>query len=289
MHRSKILPYLFISPALVLIFVIIFYPTLYGLYLSLCSQIPGTGEFKFMGLGNFSNFLTSKDFWQSVRVTLIFSLGYVVLTVVLGLFLAIMLNQRVKFSGIYMTLLFIPWVLSPTVAAIIWRWLFNPAVGLIELTMRRLGLVGIGGILSNPWGARAIMVSLSVWQGIPFSMLLLLAGLQSISSELIDAGRIDGATHWQSFRFIIWPLLKPQLLVLLLLLTIGAINASGTFLVVTDGGPGRATEVLGIYMYHIAFRFFQLTQGSALAVIMFFINLGITLIYMRFFSSEYQR
>jgi multiple sugar transport system permease protein len=187
-----------------------------------------------------------------------------------------------------MALLFIPWVLSPTVASIIWRWLFNPAIGLIEMTLRELGLVGIGGTLANPNGAMAIMIGLSVWQGLPFSMLLLLAGLQSISTELIEASRLDGASAWQVFRYITLPLLRPQLLVLLLLLTIGAVNASDAFIVVTDGGPGNATEVLGIRMYHMAFRFFQLTQGSALAVIMFFINLAIAVIYFRVFSAQYE-
>jgi ABC-type sugar transport system permease subunit len=187
-----------------------------------------------------------------------------------------------------MTVLFIPWVLSPTAAAIIWRWLFNPTLGLIELGLQDLGLVGIGGVLSNPAGARAIMIGLSVWQMLPFATLLLLAGLQGISKELVEASRIDGANLWQSFTKIILPLLRPQVLVLLLLLSIGAVNSSDVFIVVTDGGPGNATEVLGIHMYHIAFRFFQLSQGSALAMIMFLINLVMVVVYFRVLRPDTQ-
>jgi multiple sugar transport system permease protein len=273
---------------MILIVIIVLYPVLYGIQLSFTSQVPGTSEFRYVGLANYESILNSRAFRQSLQVTLIFSVGYVTITMLLALLLATLLNLRVKFSSVYMTVLFIPWVLSPTAAAIIWRWLFNPTLGLIELGLQDLGLVGIGGVLSNPAGARAIMIGLSVWQMLPFATLLLLAGLQGISKELVEASRIDGANLWQSFTKIILPLLRPQVLVLLLLLSIGAVNSSDVFIVVTDGGPGNATEVLGIHMYHIAFRFFQLSQGSALAMIMFLINLVMVVVYFRVLRPDTQ-
>lgn len=287
MARPKLFPYLLILPAFLMIAVFVFYPTLYGIRLSLSQQIPITGEFRFIGLTNFRNLLLSSDFQHSITVSLRFVFFYVMLCTVLGLALAVLMNRKMAMTGLYMTLIFIPWVLSDVVAAIVWRWMFNQQVGIIEVTLRRLGVGPPLGILASSSGALFVMVFLSTWRGLPYVMLLLLGGLQSISSELLEAAKIDGASGWRAFFSITLPLLRGQLLVVLLLLSIGAMNASGSFLTLTDGGPGRSTEVMALYMYHLAFRFFQLAQGSAVAVIMFFFNLFITAIYIRVFREQF--
>lgn len=285
---SQYIPYLLIAPALILIFIFVFYPTLYGFQLSLSEQVPVTGEFRLIGLTNFRNLLTNPEFLGTLVVTFKFAIFYVAIAIVLGLALALVMNLKLQFTGTYLTVIFIPWVLSDVVAGIIWRWMFNQSVGLIELTLRRLHISPAVGMLASPTGVIAVMVFLAVWRSLPFTMLLLLAGLQAISEELQEAAKIDGASAWNRLWSVTLPLLRPQLLVITLLLSIGAINASGIFLTVTDGGPGRSSEVTALYMYHTAFRFFQLTQGSAIAVIMFLINLTLTLIYLRIFRAEYQ-
>lgn len=286
--RSRLAPVILISPALVLILLFIFYPMLYSIRLSLSGQVPVTGDYVWIGIQNFQNLLTDPQFWDTIIVSLKFAVLYVALAIVLGLGLALIMNQKLQFTGAYLTIIFIPWVLSDVVAGIIWRWMFNQSVGIIELTLRRLQLGPPHGMLTSTNGVVLVMVFLAVWRGLPFTMLLLLAGLQSISRELIEAAEIDGANALARLRLITIPLLRKQLLVVTLLLTIGAINASGIFLTVTDGGPGRSSLVTALYMYRVAFQFFQLTQGSAIAIIMFFMNLIITLVYLRVFRSEYQ-
>lgn len=285
--RSRYIPYVLIAPALLLILVFVFYPTLYGIQLSLSEQVPITGEFRLIGLTNFQNLLTNPEFLGTLAVSFKFAIFYVAIAIVLGLGLALIMNRKLYFTGTYLTIIFIPWVLSDVVAGIIWRWMFNQSVGIVELTLRRLHLSPSVGMLASPTGVLGVMVFLAVWRSLPFTMLLLLAGLQAISQELIEAAKIDGANAWNRLWAVTLPLLRPQLLVVTLLLSIGAINASGIFLTVTDGGPGHATEVTALYMYHTAFRFFQLTQGSAIAMVMFVINLTITLVYLRIFRSEY--
>jgi len=286
--RSRLAPVILISPALVLILLFIFYPMLYSIRLSLSGQVPVTGDYVWIGIQNFQNLLTDPQFWDTIIVSLKFAVLYVAFAIVLGLGLALIMNQKLQFTGAYLTIIFIPWVLSDVVAGIIWRWMFNQSVGIIELTLRRLQLGPPHGMLTSTNGVVLVMVFLAVWRGLPFTMLLLLAGLQSISRELIEAAEIDGANALARLRLITIPLLRKQLLVVTLLLTIGAINASGIFLTVTDGGPGRSSLVTALYMYRVAFQFFQLTQGSAIAIIMFFMNLIITLVYLRVFRSEYQ-
>lgn len=286
--RSRFAPYIMISPALLLILVFVFYPTLYGIQLSLSEQVPITGEFRLIGLTNYQFLLTNPVFLGTLVVSFKFAFFFVIIAIVLGVALALLMNRKLRFTGTYLTIIFIPWVLSDVVAGLIWRWMFNQSVGIIELTLRRLHVSPEVGMLASPTGVLAVMVFLAVWRSLPFTMLLLLAGLQAISQELIEAAKIDGANVWNRLWSITLPLLRPQLLVVTLLLSIGAINASGIFLTVTDGGPGRATEVTALYMYHTAFRFFQLTQGSAIAMIMFAVNLTLALIYLRIFRSEYQ-
>lgn len=286
--RRQLAPFILISPALVLILIFIFYPMLYSVRLSLSGQVPVTGDYVWIGIQNFQNLLTDPQFWDTVIVSLKFAVLYVAFAIVLGLGLALIMNQKLQFTGTYLTIIFIPWVLSDVVAGIIWRWMFNQSVGIIELTLRRLQLGPPHGMLTSTNGVVLVMVFLAVWRGLPFTMLLLLAGLQSIPRELIEAAEIDGANALARLRLITIPLLRKQLLVVTLLLTIGAINASGIFLTVTDGGPGRSSLVTALYMYRVAFRFFQLTQGSAIAIIMFLMNLTITLVYLRVFRSEYQ-
>ncbi|MBI2939514.1 MAG: sugar ABC transporter permease [Chloroflexi bacterium] len=288
MRQSRALPYILISPSLALILAFVFYPTLYGFQLSFMRMIPLTGEFEFAGLENYSALLGARELWESARVTLFFGVQYVAVVIILGFALALIMNRKPRAMGLYMTLIFVPWVLSDVVASIIWRILFNQQIGIIELTMRNFPFWPKLGLITTPQGALWVMVLLGLWRGLPFAMLLLLAGLQTISRELIEAARIDGASSWRAFFSVTLPLMRSQALVLLLLASIGAVNAAATFLAVTQGGPGRYTEVLGLFLYRTGFQFFRIDHGSTIAVMMFLINLSLTLVYLRAFRSEYR-
>jgi ABC-type sugar transport system permease subunit len=265
-----------------MLFLVTLYPTLYSLYLSL--NRVRRGALEFVGLNNFRIILQSSDFWESLKLTLIFGFFYVVVTLAFAFILAMLFNQGLKFGSIYMTLVFIPWVLSEIVSGVVWRWMFYRDYGILQ------NLVGplFGGetLMATPAGAMGIVIAASVWRATAYVMLLILAGLQTIPEEVYEAAAIDGSNRWQAFWRITWPLIRPTTLVTIVLLTIESINAVGMFLAITEGGPGRATEVLSLHMYREALQFFHFGYGSALAVVMFVINVILGAVYLKFLQTE---
>jgi multiple sugar transport system permease protein len=206
--------------------------------------------------------------------------------IILGLLLAVMLNRRIKFNSVYLTVLFIPWVISDVISGITWRWLFNSQFSLLDFLLSPFGIVPSSWI-TKAWGAMGIVTAVHIWRNLAFSVLLLLAALQNIGPELYEASKIDGATGWSAFRKITLPLIMPTLLTATLLILIGAINQTGMILVLTNGGPVRATETLGVFMYREAFMNYHLTGGAALSAVLAFINAVIAALY--FAAMKYQR
>jgi len=282
MRQRRITPYLLVAPAFIVLFLVTLYPTLYSVYLSL--NRVRRGQLEFVGLNNFRIIFNSGDFWESLRLTLVFGFFYVLVTLAFAFILAMLFNQGLKFGSIYMTLVFIPWVLSEIVSGVVWRWMFYRDYGVLQ------NLVGplFGGetLMATPAGAMGIVIAASVWRATAYVMLLILAGLQTIPEEVYEAAAIDGSNRWQAFWRITWPLIRPTTLVTIVLLTIESINAVGMFLAITEGGPGRATEVLSLHMYREALQFFHFGYGSALAVVMFFINVILGAVYLKFLQTE---
>jgi ABC-type sugar transport system permease subunit len=263
-------------------FVVTLYPTLYSFYLSL--NRVRRGALEFVGLRNFEVILGSSDFWESMQLTLVFGFFFVLITIVFAFVLALLFNRGLALGSVYMTLVFVPWVLSEIVSGVTWRWMTYRDYGVIQ---NMLGpLFGNVTLITKPAGAMGIVIAASVWRSTAYVMLLILAGLQTIPGELYEAASIDGATRWGSFWRITWPLIRPATLVTVVLLSIQSINAVGMFLAITEGGPGRATEVLSLHMYREALQFFHFGYGSALAVVMFLVNLILGAIYLRFLRTE---
>jgi ABC-type sugar transport system permease subunit len=242
------------------------------------------GQLEFVGLNNFRIIFNSGDFWESLRLTLVFGFFYVLVTLAFAFILAMLFNQGLKFGSIYMTLVFIPWVLSEIVSGVVWRWMFYRDYGVLQNLIGPL--VGGETLMATPAGAMGIVIAASVWRATAYVMLLILAGLQTIPEEVYEAAAIDGSNRWQAFWRITWPLIRPTTLVTIVLLTIESINAVGMFLAITEGGPGRATEVLSLHMYREALQFFHFGYGSALAVVMFFINVILGAVYLKFLQTE---
>lgn len=278
----KYYPYLLIAPALGLISLVSLYPTLYSLYLSLHRIRRGTMEW--VGLQNFTTILTSAFFWQSLQRTLVFGVCFVSITLICAYALALMFNRKLALQGLYMTIIFVPWMLSDIVSGVIFRWLFLPRVGVGHRLLE--SLLGTSNLPGTPAGAMGIVIGATVWQATAFAMLLLLAGLQTVPREIYEAALIDGATRWQSFRYITWALVRPTTMITTLFLTIQAINTTGMFLAITEGGPGRATEVLSLYMYREVITFFNFGSAAALSVIMFVLNAALAILYIRNLRAE---
>jgi ABC-type sugar transport system permease subunit len=267
---------------IIFIITVSLYPTLYSLYLSL--NRSKRGQLEFVGLRNFEIIFKSNDFWESLLNTLIFGAFYVVLVMFFAFILALMFNRGVNLGGIYMTIVFIPWMLSEIVSGVMFRWLFLPQFGLLQNLLSPLFNDAI--LLGTPSGAMGVVTGATIWRSVAFAMLLLLAGLQTIPHDLSEAAAIDGANQWQTFWKITWPLLLPTTQVTIVFLTIIAINAAGLFLSITGGGPGRATEVLSLYMYREAILFFNFGYGAALSVIMFMLNALLAVIYIRTLRTQ---
>lgn len=282
MQQRKIYPYLLVTPAMLVLFVVTLYPTLYSFYLSL--NRVRRGELEFVGLRNFQVIFQSSDFWESLRHTMTFGFFYIIITLTFAFILAMLFNRGLRLGGVYMTLVFIPWVLSEIVSGVVWRWMFYRDYGVLQNILGPL----FGGetLITQPAGAMGVVVAASVWRATAYVMLLILAGLQTIPAEIYEAAAIDGSGRWQSFWRITWPLIRPTTLVTMVLLTIESVNTVGMFLAITDGGPGRSTEVLSLHMYREALQFFHFGYGSALAVVMFFINALLGFFYLRFLQRD---
>jgi multiple sugar transport system permease protein len=283
---NKLYPYLLIAPAILFVTVISLYPTLYTFYLSL--HRFQRGQLEWFGLRNFEIILDSNSFWNSIQLTAVFGFWFLLLVMVLGMLLAIVFNRNLTGNGVYMTLVFIPWMISEIVAGIMWRWMFLPNVGVIQ---NFLGpVIGTAddefSFLASGAGAMGVVVAATCWRALAFSALLLLAGLQTIPNELGEAASIDGATRWQSFWKVTWPLLLPTTQVTVVFMSIQAVNAVGMFLAITQGGPGRSTEVLSLQMYKEALTFNNWGYAGALAVMMFLVNAVLALIYIRALQSQ---
>ena len=282
MRVNKLYPYLLITPALVFITIVSLYPTLYSLFLSL--NRSRRGQLEYVGLRNFDIIFNSNDFWESLWNTAVFGLFFLVLVMVLAFLLSLMFNSGVRLGGIYMTIIFVPCMLSEIVSGVMFRWLFLPQFGLLQNWLSPLFNNAI--FLGTASGAMGVVTGATIWRSVAFAMLLLLAGLQTIPRDFSEAAAIDGANRWQSFWKITWPLLLPTTQVTVVFLTIIAINSAGLFLSITGGGPGRATEVLSLYMYREAIVFFNFGYGAALSVIMFILNAMLAIIYIRTLRSQ---
>lgn len=277
MRSNKYYPYLLIAPAMLLLALVSLYPTLYSLWLSL--QRFRRGVVEFGGLRNYQFLFSDDNFWNSLRVTLVFALFFIVLTMVCAYVLALAFNRRLRFGSVYMTIIFLPWMLSEVVSGIMFLWIFN--FGIAEAVIAPFFGAGYQ-FLASPVGAMGVVILATLWRSLAFAMLLILAGLQTIARDIYEATALDGANRWQTFWHVTWPLMLPTTTVTILLLSIQSVNATGMFLAITKGGPGRATEALSLYMYRqVTQPPFDFGYGAALSVVMFALNVGLAFLYIR--------
>ncbi|WP_346433914.1 sugar ABC transporter permease [Nonomuraea composti] len=262
-----------VAPVLVVMLVLIGWPLARGVYLSLTDAteanigrtigvnvIPSTYEF--VGLENYARILTSGLFWDKLLWTVIWTVVCVALHYGIGLGLAVMLNRRLRFRSVYRVLLILPWAVPAFVAAFIWRYLYNSDYGVINGFLKLAGLGGVGW-LDDPTTAKIAVIAVNVWIGVPFMMVALLGGLQSIPAELYEAAEVDGASAWQRFRAITLPGLSQVSSTVVLLGTIWTFNMFPIIFLVTRGGPGSETEILVTYAFREAFTGIRNYSGSA--------------------------
>ena len=275
-----------ILPALIMLLLVYAYPILRAFWLSVYTQNLGTElQRVFSGLSNYQRMAGDGRFWQSLSNTAIFTTASVLLELILGIGVALVLNQAFRGRSIVRTITLIPWALPTAIMGIAWAWIFNDQYGVVNDILRRLGLIDAGiSWLGDPTLAMIAVILADVWKTTPFIALLLLAGLQSISNDLYEAHSLDGASAWQSFWNITIPLLMPQIVIALLFRFAQAFAIFDLIQVMTGGGPAGATETVSIYIYSTVMRYLDFGYGSALIVVTFLILVAAVAIASFFLS-----
>jgi multiple sugar transport system permease protein len=283
--RVSVAPYLLVLPALLTLLLLFVYPIFWNGYLSIHDVKFTTfnQEWPSVGLDNYRQVLEDnifpRKFYTSLRVSLKFVGGSIVGQFVLGLALALALNSRIKGRELFRVLITLPWILSELVVAYIWLYLYQPS-GTINNLLTALGGPTIRW-LSTPETAIWALVLTNIWFGTPFTMLTLGSALTTIHPEIQEAATVDGASSWQVFRWITWPLIAPFAALNLILITMWTTNLFALPLAMTNGGPVYATTTTSLYMYRHAFEFGNFSIGSAIGVMLFLFNLLAAAIYVR--------
>ncbi len=277
-RREAITFYLFISPWLLGFLFFTLGPMLLSLYSSFTDWDLLTSPM-WVGLQNYSDAFADALFYQSLKVTAIYTLLYVPLDLLGGLMLALLVNARMRGVRFFRTVFYLPTVFSGVVFVVVWLWMLNPRGGLINLALSQIGIEGPRWLM-DPDLALYSLVMMSFW-GWGRSMVIFLAGLQTIPGELYEAAAIDGANGWQQFYKVTLPLLTPTIFFNLVLSVIFTFQTFTSAFVATDGGPLDSTLFLVLYIYRQAFQFLNMGYASALAWILFAIILVLTLIVVR--------
>lgn len=257
------------APAIAILLVMTIAPTIYLLHASFFNFTLLNAELKrFVGLGNFVQVFVDPTIRQNILATLLFVVLAVGIELFAGLILAVALAPRSFGNTIGSTILLLPFAVTPVVSALIWRQLLNPNYGWVDYYLQRVGIIGrpIEWLSSAPT-AWVAMISLDVWQWTPFVALILMAGLQGLPREPLEAAAVDGANAWQSFWHVTLPQLRPFIAIAVLLRVVEAFKTFGTVQILTGGGPGRSTELINLTLYRVGLQDFQIGAAAALGIV----------------------
>jgi multiple sugar transport system permease protein len=235
------------------------------------------GDMKWVGLANYKTLFQDDIFRKVLWNTLYYSVVSVPLGIMMSLLLAVFLNQKLKFMRFYRAAFFMPVISSFVAVAVIWQWIYNPDFGLLNYFLSWFGIDGPSWLTSSVWAMPAIILT-SVWKNLGYNMLIFLAGLQGISESYYEAADIDGAKWYTKFWHITVPLLSPTTFFVTVTSIIGSFQVFDAVYLMTQGGPARATSVLVHYIYQTAFQYLDIGYASAMAYILFFLVLIVTLI-----------
>jgi len=279
----------FLAPTMGTLISIVIFPLIFSLSLSFHSWnvISRTGGWKWVGISNYKTILMQDPYFRSaLKVTLVYIAGTVPLQFGLGLVVALILHRIVgKIIGFLRTVLIIPTILTPVVVGMIWRLMYNPDLGMLNYFLSLFGLPPIDWVGRGETALISVMMA-DIWEWTPFMALIILAGLQSLPQEPFEAAFVDGASSWQIFRYITFPLLTPAMLVALLIRLMDSFKTFDLIFVLTQGGPGMSTEILNYYTYRYGFKFFHLGYASALSWILLVIVTVISMVLIRILRSK---
>jgi multiple sugar transport system permease protein len=263
------LGWLLVTPALLVVLGMVGYPFLEAIRISFTDRMIGRGPGEWVGLANYEYILGWPEFGQMVVRTVLIAIAAVFLKTVVGLILAAALNQNFRGRNILRGVFMLPWILPTYIIVLVWRWIFDGQTGLLNQILVSWGLLAENyPFLARTWSAIGLLLFVLVWKGYPFYALTFLAGMQTISAELYDAAKVDGAGRLGRFRHVTLPGLRQIMGVVILLSTIWTMNSLEIPLLLTGGGPSNDTEVFPLLTYHLAMQNFRLGEGAALPIMM---------------------
>lgn len=288
--RDSVFGYVLLIPMLVVLVGLVAFPFGYAFWMSLHDKIIGFTKVPFIGLQNYAAILGSRDYWHALGISVTYTIPVVGAKLVLGLGIAQLLNQPLPFRSIARGLVMLPWACPILVVAATWQFLLNDVNGVFNWMLRSLGIIGGPvGWLARPETALPTIMVVSIWRGVPFFAVTLLAGLQSVPLELYDAGKVDGASALQRFLHITIPHVRPVMLVVALLTSIWTFNEFSLVWTLTRGGPADYTTVLPILTYQTAIVGGELGRGIAIAVTSVPVLLVLVSLLTRAMAKEEER
>jgi len=277
-------PYLMILPAMVGIFTFVVYPIMYLGYLSLYDyNLMNKAKSKFIGLDNFIEIFSRGDFYKSLTNTALYTAGVVLVTLLISLVIAVWLSKNSKFNAFVQAGIFMPHIVSIVSIALVWLWMMEPSLGFLNYLLKAVGMQPLQWLQSSKTALMSIII-VSVWQGIGYYVLIIVAALQSISPSIYEAAALDNANKFKVFYKITLPMISPQLFFILVIMTIGSFKVFDTVKVMTSGGPNNATNTLVYYIYE--HRTTNIGYASATGMVLLVIIALLTFVYFRLLSKR---
>jgi ABC-type sugar transport system permease subunit len=288
--RRDLTGWAFAAPFVILFGVFLALPILASFLLSFTSfglrDLTNPIGASFVGLDNYASLLSDDKFWKSLGNTFYFVGVGVPLTLTIGLLIASALSRGItRFRTAYRVGYYLPVITSIVAIAVVWRFLLNPDIGLINVALAQVGITGPNWLADKNLAMPSI-IAMAVWRNLGFAMVVFIAGLQAIPAMLYEAAAIDGAGRWQAFRYVTLPMLRPTILFMLVITTIGYLQLFEEPFVMTDGGPLDATLSVTMYMYQTGFEFFEQGYASAIAYVLFVIVAVIAFLQFRFLRED---
>jgi multiple sugar transport system permease protein len=287
-RREDITSYYFLAPALALMLALNLYPILYSLWVSLhYYDLRYPASRPFTGLRNYLDYFASEYFWSSLQHTAVFVVASVVLTTIVGLAVALVLDQSFRGQGLLYLVILVPWAVPSVVNGLMWKWIYNSSFGALNGLLLSLGLIDRYQVfLGDPDRAMGMLINAFVWREVPLVAILFLTSLKAIPEDLYKAARSDGATALQRLVHITLPNLRTAFLLVLLYETMLTLRTFDLIYVLTEGGPGDATSVISWYTYRETFRNLNIGRGSALSYLIAITTFAIAFWYIRILAPR---
>lgn len=281
-QSDSVIAYVFIVPAVAWVLGIVVYPISYSIWLSVHGVLMVEPDPPFVGLDNFARILGSDAFWESLRLTMVWTGGSLLVIVPVGLLIAVLLNQAVRGTRLLRHWILLPWMFPIVVTILMWRWILDASFGVMNQMLLDVGIIDRRVSFLDASNAMSTLILVNAWRWIPFMAITLLAALQTVPKDLIEASGVDGASSRQRFRFIVFPHILPTLSVTTFMLSMWLFNMFPPIWLMTQGGPSGATTTLPVMIFVEGFQVFRQSVGAAMSVVLLLLLVGAAALYFRF-------